>query len=108
MEIREVSWIRRDGIEMAEKGKQAQNPAGPPPATGKDVRVRVFRGHKDLVRRVAMPADGRFALTTSRDRTMRKWGLTADGPQQGEIVCSAEDGSYGLAVTADGSFAAAG
>ena len=41
------------------------------PATEKDVRVRVFEGHKGEVWRVAMPADGRFALTTS------------DGPEVG-------------------------
>ena len=55
-----------------------------------------------------MPADGRFALTTSDDGTVRKWGLTEEGPQQGEIICTSNDGIVGLAVPADGSFAAAG
>jgi len=93
---------------MAEKRKPAQNPGRPTPATEKDVRVRVFEGHAGDVWRVAMPADGQFALTTSADGTVRKWRLTEDGTRQGEIVCSAEDGFVGLAVTSDGSFAAAG
>jgi small GTP-binding protein len=92
---------------MAEKRKQAQNSGGPAPATEKDVRVGVFKGESALWR-VAMPADGRFALTTSSDGTVWKWGLTEDGPQQGEIACNAGPGFFGLALTADGSFAAAG
>src|SRR4051812_5852493 len=93
---------------MAGKRKQAQNPSGPAPATEADVRLRVFKGHQSAINRVAMPADGRFALTTSDDGTVRRWGLTEDGPQEGEIVCRAEGGFLGLAVTADGRFAAAG
>ncbi len=54
-----------------------------------------------------MPADGRFALTTGYDGTVRKWGLREDRPNQGEIVCSTV-GLLGVAVTEDGSLAAAG
>ncbi len=92
---------------MAEKRKQAQNPGGSAPATEKDVRVRVFKGHKGIAWRVAMPADGRFALTTGEDGTMRRWGIIEGSPQQGEVICRA-GGFYGLTVTADGSLAAAG
>lgn len=84
------------------------NPPGPsrPPATEKDVRVRVFEGHKDVVWRVAMPEDGRFALTSSNDRTVRRWEL-AEGGVKNVILCE-EKNFLGLAVTADGSRAAVG
>jgi WD40 repeat protein len=75
-------------------------------ATEKDVRVRVFEGHKDWVYRVAMPVDGRFALTSSRDGTVRKWELD-EGDAKSKIVHKASSFD-GLAVTADGSHAAAG
>lgn len=98
---------------MAKKRRTA-SPAGGtsrsatlPPATEKDVRVRVFGGHTAIVYRVAMPADGRFALTSSEDGTVRRWPLTEDGTQA-ETVCQATSGFRGLAVTADGNLAAAG
>lgn len=76
------------------------------PATEKDVQVRVFEGHKGDVGRVAMPADGRFALTSSDDGTVRRWELGA-GDGNPAIVC--KGGTFwGLAVTMDGSLAAAG
>ena len=60
----------------------ASQPAhGLPPATEKDVRVRVFNGHTGAVGRVAMPADGRFALTSSADGTVRRWALAEDGAE---------------------------
>jgi WD40 repeat protein len=76
-------------------------------ATEKDVRVRarVFAGHMGAVVRVAMPEDGRFALTSSLDGTVRKWELGVDD-MRSEIVCKARE-FYGLAVTVDGSHAAA-
>ncbi|MGV3663227.1 MAG: DUF4365 domain-containing protein [Prosthecobacter sp.] len=77
------------------------------PATEKDVRVRVFRGHTEVVWRVAMPEDGRFALTSSQDGTVRRWALVEDWAD-GEIVCEGTKPFYGLAVTADGSRAAMG
>jgi WD40 repeat protein len=76
------------------------------PASKKDVRVRVFEGHNDTVYRVAMPADGRFALTSSDDGTVRKWGLETDDAKS-EIVCNGKP-FIGLAVTADGRRAASG
>jgi WD40 repeat protein len=83
------------------------------PATEKDVRVRVFEGHGDAVWRVAMPADGRFALTTSDDGTVRKWDLDSEqraDVDEGVVLAKSEDGAgfWGVAVTADGGLAAAG
>ena len=86
--------------------KPGQPTHGLPPATEKDVRVRVFKGHRGAVWRVAMPEDGRFALTSSPDGTVHRWALAEDGAE-GEIVCKGE-AFVGLAVTADGSRAAAG
>lgn len=82
------------------------NPRGNsiPLATEKDVRVRVFQGHSGNVWRVAMPEDGRFALTSSEDGTVRRWEWAVDGTE-GEIVCKGES-FYGLAVTEDGRRAA--
>ena len=79
------------------------------PATEKDVRVRVFEGHTDTVWRVAMPADGSFALTTSEDGTVRKWDLDSED-STGVILAKSEGkmGFFGVAVTADGGLAAAG
>ncbi|MES2657208.1 MAG: DUF4365 domain-containing protein [Verrucomicrobiota bacterium] len=87
----------------ASPGQPAQ---GFPPATEEDVRVRVFEGHTGSLGRVAMPEDGRFALTSSRDGTVRRWALAED-EVEGEIVGKGK-GFTGLAVTADGSRAAAG
>jgi WD40 repeat protein len=83
-------------------------PPGPslPPATEKDVRVRVFKGHTNIVWRVAMPEDGRYALTSSDDGTVRRWALAEEGAEE-EIVCQGKL-FFGLAVTGDGSRAAAG
>lgn len=98
------------GMAAAEKQSTSakSNPPGQslPPATEADVRVRVFKGHTNIVCRVAMPEDGRFALTSSEDGTVRRWVLAEDGAD-GEIVCQ-EEPFYGLAVTADGGRAAAG
>jgi len=93
---------------MDEQRKQADYPGGLAPATEEDVRVRVFKGYQSCLWRVAMPADGRFALTTSADWLVRKWELTEDGPQRAKISCEGKGGFVGLAVTADGSLAAAG
>lgn len=77
------------------------------PATEKDVRVRVFQGHKDHVYGVALPVDGRFAITSSLDGTVRRWDLEADGVKS-VTVCVRRSSFFGVAVTADGSQAAAG
>jgi WD40 repeat protein len=53
-----------------------------------------------------MPADGRFALTSSTDGTVRRWELGL-GIAKSEIVCKG-GGFHGLALTADGSHAAVG
>jgi WD40 repeat protein len=77
------------------------------PATEKDVRVRVFAGHDGLVLSVAMPADGRFALTSGfQDATVRWWELEADYTQSESILKATR--VFGLAVTADGRDAAMG
>jgi WD40 repeat protein len=80
--------------------------SGGKPATEHDVDVRVFEGHRGAVVRVVMPADGRFALTSSEDRTVRRWQLSA-GRERSTIVFKG-DRFLGLAVTADGSRAATG
>ncbi len=101
---------RRAGMAARKKksipAKPSQSTHGLPPATEKDVRVRVLKGHTDRVWRVAMPEDGRFALTSSDDGTVRRWALAEDGAE-GKILCKGKT-SFGLAVTADGSRAAAG
>ncbi len=83
------------------------SPAQPaPPATKADVRVRVLKGHTNHIWRVAMPPDGRFALTSSSDGTVRQWALAEDGTE-GKIVYQGKL-FIGLAVTSDGSRAAVG
>jgi WD40 repeat protein len=53
-----------------------------------------------------MPENWHFALTSSEDRTVRKWPLEVNDAS--EIVCTAKSPLVGLAVTANGSHAAAG
>jgi WD40 repeat protein len=74
-------------------------------ATEKNVRVRVFEGHTQEVFRVVMPRDGSFALTSSPEENVRRWELDADSARH-TIV--SENGDIGLALTANGSYAAAG
>jgi WD40 repeat protein len=76
------------------------------PATEKDVPFRSFKGHTGEVVRVAMPTNGRFALTSSLDGTVRKWILD-DSKVDSEIICRSNR-FCGLALTADGGLAAAG
>jgi len=76
------------------------------PATEKDVKVRVFEGHKKSINRVAMPEDGRFMLTTSDDGTVRRWdSVTGD---VSVMTVRKSEGYCGIAVTADGKRAVAG
>lgn len=84
---------------------KAEQPT-PPVAGESDVAVRVFRGHEALVYRVVLAMNGRFALTSSLDGTVRKWELGTT-EEKSEIVCRAET-LIGLAVTPDGQHAAAG
>lgn len=92
--------------ELTRKKSRRRTP-GPVPATEKDVQVRVFAGHTSGILRAAMPADGRFALTSGRDGTVRKWDLQADDAQS-EIVARSNKEFCGLALTSDGSQAVAG
>ena len=78
-----------------------------PPATEKDVRVRVYQGHSGTVYRVAMPMDGRFAMTSSEDGTVRQWDLAGE-IDLGEVVLKGDVSIIGLAVSADGMWTAAG
>lgn len=78
-----------------------------PPATEKDVRVRVYRGHKNIVWRVAMPTDGSFALTSSEDKTVRRWDLEGE-KDSGSVVLKSNAGFSGLAVSSDGQWVGAG
>jgi len=98
------------GMAAVAKESTSAKPTPPapslPPATEADVRVRVFEGHTNYVLRVALSEDGRLALTSSDDGTVRRWELTEDGAK-GEIVCKGVP-FIGLAVTADGGRAAAG
>lgn len=87
--------------------KTGKRPGAPlPPASERDVTVRVFKRHTSFVWRVAMPADGRFALTSSHDGTVWRWALDGDSTD-GEVVCKGK-AFIGLAMTADGSRAAVG
>jgi WD40 repeat protein len=97
---------------MATKAKKSESRrSGKPasdrePATEKDVRVRVFKGHENRVLCVAMPSDGQFALTSSDDGTVRRWELGVDVANW-KIICKAE-AFCGLGITTDGNYAAAG
>ncbi len=76
------------------------------PATEKDVRFWIFRGHTGEVVRVAMPTNGLFAITSSLDGTVRRWNLE-DTDAGSEVICLSKK-FCGLALTADGKCAAAG
>jgi small GTP-binding protein len=80
------------------------------PATEKDIPARVFHGHTSVVRVVAMPADGRFALTAGADGTVRRWDLDRTGLDAGGSVIRKLKGKnfLGLALTLGGELAAAG
>ena len=54
-----------------------------------------------------MPADGRFALTSSDDGTVRRWDLAGE-TDSGSVVLNGAASFTGLAVTADGQWMAAG
>ena len=101
MPLRRTMWVQSASTDLADQDSLIR-------ISEKEAQVRVFEKHEAHVWRVAIPADGRLALTTSEDGTVRKWLLTKEGPRQGEIICSTKRGFFGLAVSADGSFAAAG
>jgi len=73
------------------------------PVSEKDVQVAVFKGHKGAIHRVAMTKDGKFAITSGSDGTVRRWELDGEGKSQ--ILLKAEK-FFGLAMTADGSIGA--
>jgi small GTP-binding protein len=97
------------------KAKKQTSPAkakvqgGFKPATQKDIPGRVFRGHMSMVWRVAMPTNGRFALTSSQDCTVRHWDLDSEtSGVEGRVILEGRHPFYGLAVTPGGERAAAG
>ena len=61
--------------------------------------VRIFVGHCDDINGVAITPDGRFAVSSSRDNTLRLWEI-ATGECRRLIRHS--DGVYGVAITPDG------
>jgi WD40 repeat protein len=97
-----------------EANKATPSRAGSPPsarepATEKDVQVRASERQMHSLMRVAMPADGSFALAGSpADGTVRRWDLGA-GDAKLVTVCKVVGGKLnGLAMTTDGSRAATG
>jgi WD40 repeat protein len=64
-------------------GASGKRPGSKPtwtPPPGPAGEVRTFRGHTDILRAVAVSADGRFAVSGGHDGTTRVWDL-ADGRQ---------------------------
>ncbi len=73
-------------------------------ATGKD-RLATPDAHLGAVQALALPADGKTLISGSTDRTVRIWELATGRPSK----TIPHDGSvWSLAVSADGSFLAAG
>jgi len=62
--------------------------------------LRTLEGHSDWVNHVAVSPDGRRAVSTSRDKTLKVWDL-----ESGRRVCTLEGHSsyvFGVAVSPDG------
>jgi RNA polymerase sigma factor (sigma-70 family) len=73
-------------------------------ATGQD-RLATPEAHLSAVHALAFPADGRTLISGSHDRTVRIWDLTTGRPTR---TLAHDAGVWSLAVSADGSFLAAG
>jgi WD40 repeat protein len=83
--IAECPWLR------------PMQPALDPPGTG---LLRTLVGHSNFVNDVAVSADGRRAISASRDKTLRVWDLqTGHEPR---VVASHLDVVSGVAMTPDG------
>ena len=68
---------------------------------------RIFSGHTDRIRSVALTPDGKWALTGSNDKTARLWDLL--NPGSSPRVLSGHTGwIYSVALTADGKWALTG
>ncbi len=74
------------------------------PATGKD-RLATPEAHQGGVYALAFPADGKTLISGSRDRTVRVWDLATGRPTR---LLRHDGWVWSLAVSADGSFLAAG
>jgi WD40 repeat protein len=80
------------------------------PATEEDVQVRMF-GHERPLSGVTMPLDGRFAITSDDEGSLRLWKLGADDAQPETIGNIGNPGplrTAAVVVTADGRSAAVG
>lgn len=68
--------------------------------------LRIFEGHKDPVASVAISSNGRFALSGSRDHTLRLWEISG-----GKCLCTLEGHSHNVAsvaISPDGRFGISG
>jgi small GTP-binding protein len=62
--------------------------------------VKIFKGHTELIRRVAITPDGKYAVSASNDKTIRLWDLEKE-------VCSAtitghKNAIWATSITVDG------
>lgn len=66
---------------------------------------RMFTGHTDKINSICLTPDGRYALSASRDKTLRLWNLStgaclqtlADPSDEPQCVCMSADGRIALA-----------
>jgi WD40 repeat protein len=65
--------------------------------------VRTLAGHTDWVNAVAVTADGKLAVSASRDCTLKVWEL--DSGRELRTLAGHTDWVYAMAVTADGKLA---
>lgn len=100
-----IAWYRKAAAQRHEPARQALTNLGSTapvfgPKGGGFTEVHALRGHKGAVFMVAVTPDGRRALTTGIDGTLRTWNL-ASGAEVSRIQAH-EDWAVGLVLSPDG------